>query len=257
MSQSGWILSKLRSPQLPKWLLGAFGAWFAVWAIHPRNLQDFVLEHVLTVALLAFLGLTCRSLRLTNLSYCLIFLFMCLHVIGAHYTYSEVPYERWAAAVARWCGSADFQLRRALGWERNHYDRMLHFAFGLLNAYPVREIFVRVARVRGFWSYYLPLDVMISFSAGYELLEWGIAITFGEDVGQTYLGTQGDVWDAQKDMALATLGGLMAMVATALAHWQYRQDFAAELADSLRPIDPGASPETGQLSPKGPTSHFS
>jgi putative membrane protein len=90
--------------------------------------------------------------------------------------------------------------------------------------------------VRGFWSYYLPLDVMISFSAVYQLLEWGVAILFGGELEQSYLGTQGDVWDAQKDMALATLGGLIAMVLTGLVHWHRRRDFAAEFAESLRPI---------------------
>jgi putative membrane protein len=222
---------------LPLWLLGAFGVWFGVWAIDPNNWQDFILEHILTIALLAFLCSTYRAFRLTNLSYSLIFAFMCLHVVGAHYTYSLVPYEAWATKVAGLCGLEGFRLREALGWERNHFDRLVHFAFGLLNAYPVREIFVRVARVRGFWSYYLPLDVMISFSAGYELMEWGVAIVFGGETAQTYLGTQGDVWDAHKDMLLATLGGLIAMLLTALVHWHYRRDFASELAESLRPAN--------------------
>lgn len=238
MTPTGANHSRFRSPNLPRRLLVAFAVLFAVSAVHPRDWHDFILEHVLTVALLSFLWSTYRVLRLSNLSYCLVFVFMCLHLVGAHYTYSEVPYEAWAATIARWCGVPDFRVGSALDWERNHFDRFVHFAFGLLNAYPVREIFVRVARVRGFWSYYLPLDVMISFSAGYEMLEWLVALVFGGDVGQTYLGTQGDVWDAQKDMALATLGGLMAMLLTALVHWHYRRDFATELAESLRPVDP-------------------
>lgn len=237
------IREKLRSPQLPLWLLGAFGVWFGLWAIRPNNWQDFILEHVLTVALLGFLCSTYRAFRLTNLSYILIFAFMCLHVVGAHYTYALVPYDAWAATFAAWFGVTDFRLGAALGWERNHFDRLVHFAFGLLNAYPVREIFVRVARARGFWSYYLPLDVVISFSAGYELLEWGIALVFGGETAQTYLGTQGDVWDAHKDMLLATLGGLIAMLLTACVHWRYHRDFASELADSLRPVDPLPKPE--------------
>lgn len=224
-----------RSRQLPRWLAAVFALWFVVWAISPNNLQDFFLEHVLTVALGAFLWGTRRAFRLTNLSYSLIFVFMCLHVVGAHYTYAEVPYERWVSRVAAIFGNPDFSLGAAFGWKRNHFDRLVHFSFGLLNAYPVREIFVRVARVRGFWSYYLPLDVMISFSAGYEMLEWGVALVFGGATAETYLGTQGDVWDAHKDMALATLGGLIAMLATAVVHWRFRRDFAAEFAESLRP----------------------
>ena len=100
-------------------------------------------------------------------------------------------------------------------------------------AYPVREVFVRVVRVRGFWAYYLPLDVVMSLSMIYELIEWAIAIFVGGDVGQSYLGTQGDEWDAHKDMALATLGGLIAMTVTALVNWRYDRDFAKQFAASL------------------------
>ena len=238
MSLSRRTLRTLCSPRLPLWLLGSFGVWFGIWAIRPNNWQDFILEHVLTVALLGFLCLTFRAFRLTNLSYLLVFTFMCLHVVGAHYTYALVPYDDWLTTAARRLGVSEFRLGTALGWERNHFDRLVHFAFGLLNAYPVREIFVRVVRARGFWSYYLPLDVVISFSAGYELLEWGVAVVFGGETAQAYLGTQGDVWDAHKDMLLATLGGLIAMLLTAGVHWRCRHDFASELADSLRPVDP-------------------
>ncbi|MBK7645119.1 MAG: DUF2238 domain-containing protein, partial [Planctomycetes bacterium] len=99
--------------------------------------------------------------------------------------------------------------------ERNHYDRLVHFLFGLLFAVPIREIFLRVGQVRGFWAYYLPLDVAMAFSMLYELIEWGSALLFGGDLGAAYLGTQGDPWDAQKDMALASLGALITMCAIA------------------------------------------
>jgi putative membrane protein len=110
----------------------------------------------------------------------------------------------------------------------------VHFSFGLTMAYPVREVFVRLARVRGFWGYYLPLDVMMSFSMIYELMEWAIAVLVGGDVGQSYLGTQGDEWDAHKDMALATLGGLITMTIAALINWRADRDFAVEFAASLQ-----------------------
>ena len=101
-------------------------------------------------------------------------------------------------------------------------------------AYPAREVFIRIARVRGFWGYFLPLDVTMSFSMLYELVEWGVAEIVAGDVGQSYLGTQGDEWDAHKDMALATLGGFLSMLATALVNRSLRRDFAAEFAESLR-----------------------
>jgi len=222
------------SPAYPKWLLGVFAVWFGVWAIGPPHPGDFVLEHIFTVLFVAFLWWNHRRFRLSNLSYTAIFVFMCLHVIGAHYTYSEVPYEEWGRGLASWFGARDFSIQALFGFERNHYDRLVHFCFGLLMAYPVREIFIRIVRVRGFWGYYLPLDVMMSLSVVYELIEWGVAVVVGGDVGQSYLGTQGDEWDAQKDMALATLGGFIAMTVTALVNWRYRRDFAAEFADSLR-----------------------
>src|SRR3546814_18878427 len=84
------------------------------------------------------------------------------------------------------------------GWERNNFDRIVHFSYGFLLAYPLREIFLRVADARGFWGYFLPLDVALSTSALYELVEWMAAEVFGGDLGVASLGTQGDVWDAQR-----------------------------------------------------------
>lgn len=222
------------SPAYPKWLLGVFVAWFGVWAIRPPHPSDFVLEHLFTAAFLLFLLWSYRRFRLSNLSYTTIFLFMVLHVVGAHYTYSEVPYEEWFRRAASWFGAENFSFQELFGFQRNHYDRLVHFSFGLLMAYPVREVFVRIARVRGFWGYYLPLDVMMSFSMIYELIEWAVAVVIAGDVGQSYLGTQGDEWDAHKDMALASLGALITMTVTALVNWRYGRDFARELAESLQ-----------------------
>jgi putative membrane protein len=121
-----------------------------------------------------------------------------------------------------------------MGWERNHFDRSVHFLYGLLLAYPVREVFLRVADVRGFWGYFLPLDLTMSTSMMFELFEWGAAELVGGDLGMAYLGTQGDVWDAHKDMALASLGALIAMSLTAAINVRLQRDFAREWADSLR-----------------------
>ena len=94
---------------------------------------------------------------------------------------------------------------------RNHFDRLVHFLYGLLLAYPIREMFLRIGNVRGFWGYFLPLDLTMSTSMLYELIEWAAAELIGGDLGAAYLGTQGDVWDAHKDMALASMGALIAM----------------------------------------------
>jgi putative membrane protein len=245
MSALSRVSAAFHSPEYPKGLLAAFAAWFALWSIDPPHLADFILEHLLTVVFVAFLVWSHRRFRLSNLSYTTIFVFLCLHVVGAHYTYSEVPYDRWAGTLAGWLGVEDFSVTAAFSWRRNHYDRLVHFSFGLTMAYPVREVFVRIARARGFWGYYLPLDVMMSFSMIYELFEWGVAEVIGGDVGHSYLGSQGDEWDAQKDMALATSGAVLTMLAAACVNWRYRRrQFQAELAESLRP---GASEPLGEV----------
>jgi putative membrane protein len=121
-----------------------------------------------------------------------------------------------------------------MGWRRNHFDRLVHLCYGLLLAYPVREVFLRVANVSGFWGYFLPLDLTMSTSVTFELFEWGAAALVGGDLGMAYLGTQGDVWDAHRDMALATLGAAIAMGVTAAVNIRLRRDFAREWAESLR-----------------------
>lgn len=206
------------SPRFPWALLAVFALWFAAWAIRPPHPGDFVLEHVLTALAVAALVLTRRRFRLSNLSYTLLFVFLCLHVVGAHYTYAEVPYPDWCRSVAGWFGVADFDVQKTFGFTRNHYDRLVHFSFGLLCSYPIREVFLRIARVRGFWGYYLPLDVTMATSMLYELLEWAVTVVFAPELGQSYLGTQGDEWDAHKDMALATLGALLTALASVLRH---------------------------------------
>ena len=153
---------------------------------------------------------------------------MSLHLIGAHYTYAQVPYDRWFESLT------GHSLNSVLGWERNNFDRVVHFSYGLLLAYPIREVFQRVAKLRGFWSYFFPLDITMSTSMLYELIEWGAAAAFGGELGQAYLGTQGDIWDAHKDMAFASLGALIAMLITTGINVRLQRDFAAEWNESLR-----------------------
>ena len=199
--------------------------------IAPHDRSDWALENALVVLFVGALAATYRRFPLSRISYTLIFLFLSLHVVGAHYTYSLVPYDTW------WARLTGHSLNALLGWERNNFDRVVHFCYGLLLAYPVREVFLRVASVKGFWGYFLPLDLTMSTSVLYELIEWGSAEVFGGDLGVAFLGTQGDVWDAQKDMALASLGALGAMVATATLNAWLQRDFAREWSESLRVKD--------------------
>ncbi|MEN4922909.1 DUF2238 domain-containing protein [Achromobacter spanius] len=202
--------------------------WIAL-AINPHDRADWALENALVLAFGGALFFTRRWFVFSRVSYTLIFLYLCLHAIGAHYTYSLVPYDEW------WRALTGRSLNSLLGWERNNFDRIVHFSYGLLLAYPIREIFLRVAEVRGFWAYFLPMDVTLSTSALYELMEWGAAEFFGGELGAAYLGTQGAIWDAQKDMALAGLGAVIAMAVTALVNRKARRDLARDWADSLKP----------------------
>ena len=201
---------------------------FSILAIDPHYRQDWMLENALVILFIIVLAISYKYFLLSRISYTLIFIFLCLHEIGAHYTYAEVPYDQWFLSLT------GHSFNELVGWERNNFDRVIHFSYGLLLAYPIREVFQRIADVSGFWGYFLPLDLTMSTSMAFELIEWGAAEYFGGDLGMAYLGTQGDVWDGHKDMALASLGALFAMMITAGLNIYLQRDFAREWAESLR-----------------------
>ncbi|MFW5426770.1 MAG: DUF2238 domain-containing protein [Methylophagaceae bacterium] len=214
-----------------KYLLILFSLFAIEWiyfAIEPLYPKDWLLENILVVIAVIFLFATFKRLPLSRISYTLIFIFLALHVVGSHYTYAEVPYDQWFQSLT---GTT---INEIFGWERNHFDRLVHFSYGLLLAYPIREMFLRVVNVKGFWGYFLPLDLTMSTSMLYELVEWAVAIVVGGDLGMAYLGTQGDIWDAHKDMALASLGALIAMIIVIMINRAIQRDFAQEWVDSLK-----------------------
>jgi putative membrane protein len=201
--------------------------WIAL-AIDPHDRSDWALENALVLLAAIALFVSYKRLLLSRVSYTLIFVFLCLHAIGAHYTYSLVPYDQAFEVVT------GHSFNALLGWDRNHYDRFVHLAYGLLLAYPIRELFLRIADVRGFWGYFLPVVLTMAASMFYELIEWTAAEVFGGELGIAFVGAQGDVWDAQKDMWLATLGALIAMGVTAIINVNLQKDFAREWSESLR-----------------------
>lgn len=209
-------------------LLWTFLVFAAVLGVAPLKRADWLLENALVLLILTVLVLTYRKFPFSRISYTLIFVFSCLHEVGSHYTYSLVPYDAWCEALAGFSPGEDW------GWQRNHFDRVVHFFYGLLIAYPIREIFLRIADVRGFWGYFLPLDLTMSSSLVYEFIEWGASGVFGGELGMDYLGTQGDVWDAHKDVALAALGAILAMAIAATINFRLQRDFAREWIESLR-----------------------
>ena len=203
-----------------KFLLGAFVLVWAWAAVAPKFPHDWLLENILVFLFVPVILFTGRHFRLSSLSYTLITVFMLLHVVGSHYTYAEVPF--------------GYTLQAWFGAERNMYDRVVHFSFGLLLAYPMRELFLRVAKTRGIWGYWFPMELVLAFSALYEIIEWLVAEGVDPAAGLAFLGAQGDIWDAQKDMMLAGLGSMIAMTLVALVHWRRNPRFGQELWASLK-----------------------
>ncbi len=174
--------------------------FWAITAIDPLYPRDWLLENLLVFLWCGMLAVTYRWFRFSNFSYALYAVFISLHLVGAHYTYAETPLGFW---IQDW-----------FGFERNHYDRIVHFSFGLLLAYPMREILLRKAGLNLAWSYFVTVNCVMAFSSAYEVVEGITAMIVEPELGSAYLGTQGDEWDAQKDAALATTGSVVAMVLT-------------------------------------------
>jgi putative membrane protein len=164
--------------------------------------SDWLLENAMTAVALAWVLASRRRVPLCRASYALMLAYGVLHEIGAHYTYSKVPYDDWSL---RLFGAP---ISESLGFGRNHYDRLVHFLCGVMLFHPLRESVVRAAGVGPVTSYAYPIAILATISHVYELVEWAAAETLGGDLGAAYLGTQGDPWDAQKDMALAFAGAL-------------------------------------------------
>ena len=180
----------------------------SLWtAYEPADRQFWLLSSILPGALVLVLVGTHRSIPFSLASYVLITLFLTLHTIGVHYTYAQVPAGAW--------------LEQALPVGRNHYDRVVHFCFGVMLTYPIEELFRLTAALRGWLLYYLPVMTVLGLSGLWEIIESWVARMVHPELGITYLGSQGDVWDAQKDMAAALYGSLLCMVLLLL--WRIRR----------------------------------
>ena len=166
--------------------------------VFTTNIANWFTENALTVVFLLGLSISFKKFKFSDLSYTLIFIYICLHVYGAMYTYAENPLGYW--------------LKDTLGLARNHYDRIVHFSFGFLLAYPMRDYFKNWFEWPVWVCWVLPAEITMSFSGMYELIEWLVADVFFPSEGIAYLGSQGDVWDAQKDMGLAFIGAILAMI---------------------------------------------
>jgi len=187
------------------WLWIFLSSFSAIWIstlVGTNDLNNWLLENTLTVIFFLFLLFSYKKYQFSDLSYLLITVYLCLHVYGAKYTYAENPFGYW--------------LKDYMGWERNHYDRIVHFSFGFLLAYPMRELFLKWVKYPTMVAWVLPIEITLSVSGFYELIEWAVADIFFPSQGDAYLGTQGDIWDAQKDIFLAFLGAILATTIVSL-----------------------------------------
>jgi putative membrane protein len=192
---------------LPLTLLAIYAAEWLALAIAPLDRGDWLLENLLPLLALPALIWIHRHRALSRLSYISIFIFMALHAVGAHYTYAKVPYDAWFQALS------GHSLDGLLGLQRNGFDRLVHFLYGLLWFPLCWELLAPAIDPRQKALRYLLVAAFLSSHAGiYEAIEWVAAELVGGDLGTAYLGTQGDVWDAQKDMAMAFAGTLLAVV---------------------------------------------
>lgn len=162
------------------------------------------LHHAPTLILIAALPPLLRRWPLSQSAVICVILFFALHTLGGRYTYSSVPYDDWFRSLF---GSS---LNEAIGWQRNHYDRLVHFAFGALFYAPLRECELRLGGAsRGFAAIHA-IAFVVAAGALYEIFEWALTAMVAPELADDYNGQQGDMWDAQKDMALAMLGAMLA-----------------------------------------------
>ncbi len=182
--------------------IAALLVWYASFsiamAVAPADREFWMAASILPVLLVAGLVVSYRIFPLSSISYFLITLFLTLHAIGVHYTYAEVPFGSW--------------LQQALALDRNHFDRIVHFCFGFLLIYPWEEWFRLFAHVRGWLRYYLPNITILGLSGLWEIVEFWFAQLMNPDLGLVFLGSQGDMWDAQKDMSAALYGSFLCTV---------------------------------------------
>ena len=213
----------------PALLTGYLVFWGAM-GLAPLDPQNWVLSSILPLTFVGTLVFGRRSMPLSVASYALIAGFLALHTVGAHYTYAQVPVGQW--------------LQGLLGLERNHFDRLTHFAFGLLLTYPLFEFVRRLTGARRPLLLYLTFMTQLGLAGAWEIIESVVAQVARPDLGAAFLGAQGDPWDAQHDMLATTCGTVIALLLTAA--WERRERRepgrdSGRLAEAAR-SEPGERP---------------
>ncbi|WP_137754308.1 DUF2238 domain-containing protein [Sphingopyxis sp. L1A2A] len=194
------------TPPAQRRLLGALLALLLVAQVEQPYPEIALLQHIPTMLLLITAPALLRRWPLSTAALACIVAFMALHTLGGRYAYSSVPYDDWARALT---GTS---LSGAFGWNRNHYDRLAHFAFGALSVIPVAEIARRWGGLGPRGAALTVLAWVLAISCLYEIFEWLLTIVAAGETADRYNGQQGDIWDAQKDMALATIGAILVLM---------------------------------------------
>ncbi|WP_298237343.1 DUF2238 domain-containing protein [uncultured Algibacter sp.] len=176
-----------------------------IWsAINPFEYFTWFLEVLPAIIGILVLAFTFNSFRFTNLIYVLVFVHCIILIVGGHYTYAEVPWFDW--------------IQETFNQTRNNYDKLGHFAQGFVPAMITRELLLRknVVEKKG-WLHFIVVCIALAISAAYEFIEWGVSLSTGEG-GDSFLGTQGYIWDTQSDMLYATIGAITALVLLSKTH---------------------------------------
>ena len=194
-------------PLAQRWMVALLAAIVLLTSYHALYPRNTFLQHAPTAILILAAIPALKRWPLSNGAVGCIFLFFLLHSIGARYSYSFVPYDEWVRAIA---GTS---ITEMFGFARNHYDRLVHFCFGFLAIRPVREIALRHYGLTGRVALYIAPEFVLAFSAFYEVFEWFLAVAMSPADADAYNGQQGDMFDSQKDIALAALGALTAYLA--------------------------------------------
>ncbi|HXU31893.1 MAG TPA: DUF2238 domain-containing protein [Thermoanaerobaculia bacterium] len=168
--------------------------------------DQMALQHIPTVVFLVAWPILARRFPLTDAAVTCLAAFLLLHILGARYIYSYVPYDEWSRRLF------GFEPTTFFGLRRNHFDRLVHFAFGALWVRPIWEVCTRYFRVPRRFAYYVAFEFVLAFSMLYELFEWGLSLTLAGADADAYNGQQGDLWDAQKDMSFALVGAGLALL---------------------------------------------
>lgn len=190
-----------------EWKRCSLALFLLLWAVSSIRVpypKYFPIQHVPTVAAVIGLVWADRRFCISRASYILILGFLSLHLLGARYLYSYVPYDDWSQQLL------GFRITQRFNLTRNHYDRLVHFSFGLLLLPPVDRFSQRIVGLDNRWSLVFAVSLIISASACYEVFEWIVAVIMAPDWADSYNGQQGDPWDAQADMLLAFAGAVLA-----------------------------------------------